>query len=262
GVQPILYRLGRPDYLLCVSEFIRRLHIEAGYPERQSKATYLGIPLHKFPPHEHTFPAQRTWRLLFVGQLWEGKGAQVAIEAVKLLRKTDPAADVELNIFGSGAADFERYLGELVKGNGLEDLVRLRGFVSHEQLRAEFHGHDIYLFCSCWDEPFSGGLLEALATGIPTIATTAGGTPEAVTDGVNGLLVPPNDPQALADAIVRLMHNPPLYQQIGARGALDVQEHWSFDSFIDRVEAAYLAVVDGARSGRIVELEPRAEPLP
>jgi len=229
-IQPMLRQFGKPDYILAVSDFIRKLHIAQGYAAAQSKATYLGVPTQKFVYQPHAFPQNEPWRLLFVGQLWEGKGAQVAIEAVHRLRQRGDLPPITLDIFGSGADGFVQYLRQLIVERQLTDVVRLHGFVTHERLLAEFHSHHLYLFCSIWDEPFSGGLLEAMATGIPTIATTAGGTPEAVTHEQNGLLIKPNDPDALGAAIVRLLGDPTLYERISRVGAASTRTTWTFDA--------------------------------
>lgn len=254
-VQPVLRRLACPDYLLTISEFIRRLHVEAGFPAERSRATYLGIPIEQFPARPPDFPEGRPWRLVFAGQLWEGKGPQVAVEAVRRLSSRGDVPRVELDVFGSGNADFLAHLERLIAGSGLGSAVRLRGFVSRERLADEFRRHDLFLFCSTWDEPFSGGLLEALCAGLPAVATAAGGTPEAIRDGENGILVPPRDPQALADAVVRLMRDRALYLRLCHRAAADVRERWSFDGYVERLERAYTAIVSSHRVGGRPALE-------
>lgn len=258
-LQPLLRYFARPDYLLTVSEFIRGLHIQAGYAAAQSIATFLGVPTEKFSYQLHHHPDTQAqplpWRLLFVGQLWHGKGPQVAVEAVRLLQARPDLPAVVLDIYGGGTADFIRHLQKLIDDAGLTERVTIHGFVSHAQLVAEFHSHHIYLFCSLWDEPFSGGLLEAMGTGIPTVATSAGGTPEAVVNEVNGLVVAPDDPRQLADAIARLMQDPELYATIGQQGAADVERLWSFTHYIDRLERLYQLIVAEHRSDQRIELD-------
>lgn len=254
-LQPLLKQLARPDYILAVSEFIRTLHTQAGYPSAQSLATYLGVPTTTFQRQQYAWPGQRRWRLIFVGQLWAGKGPQVAVEAVHLLAARTDLPPVELDIFGSGTPGFQAYLQQVIDERNLQEVVHLRGFVSHDQLVTEFHSHDVYLFCSLWDEPFSGGLLEAMATGLPTIATTAGGTPEAVRHEHNGLLVRPDDPQALADALARLMHDASLYEHIGEQAAAEVETHWTFERYIDRLERVYRAIATQHRPGEPIDLQ-------
>lgn len=253
-VQPVLKWFARPDYILTVSDFIRRLHLDAGYPAAQTLSTHLGVHTERFEPSTHPFPGERPWRLLYAGQLWAGKGPQVAVRAVEILRQRADLPPVELDIYGGGAENFRTWLGDQIGAADLTQNVKLRGFTPQPELAQAFQDHDLFLFTSIWDEPFSGGLLEAMGSGLPTIATTAGGTPEAVQDGRNGLLVPPDDPQALADAIARLMRDPELYVRLGRGGADSVQERWTFERYIDRLEAAYYAIVDGHRRGAPVDL--------
>ena len=253
-VQPVLRRRARPDYILAVSEFIRALHTQAGYAPRQSVATFLGIHAQTFAAAPHAHPGDRTWRLLYAGQLWWGKGPQVAIEAIRLLRERSELPRVELDIYGGGAEQFKGYLQGLINEKGLAECVRLCGFAPQADLAAAMRSHDAYLFTSIWDEPFSGGLLEAMATGLPTIATTAGGTPEAVRHEQNGLLVPPDNPQALAEAIARLITEPELYARLGPCAAEDVRLRWPFDAFLDRLESAYGAIVAGHSADSPVDL--------
>lgn len=242
-VQPAIKQLSKPDYILAVSEFIRGLHTAAGYAAAQSRATWLGIDPAHFPYTPRAHPGrERPWRLMFAGQLWAGKGPQVAVQAVRRLRDTPGAPPFTLDIYGGGAANFVDYLQQMVADLDVGDAVTIHGFVKQAQLAEEFRTHDAYLFCSIWDEPFSGGLLEAMATGIPTVATSAGGTPEAVRNGENGLLVPPDDPGALADALLRLANDPALYARLGAQAAQEVAARWSFAAYIERLERLYQAI--------------------
>lgn len=260
AVQPALRSLGRPDYILCVSEFIRDLYIRAGYSAAQSAATWLGIDTSRFVYWQHTHPGlERPWRLVYAGQLWAGKGPQVAVEAVRLHNLRDDLPKVTLDIYGSGADGFLQWLQGEIDQKGVQDVVKMRGFASTDALIQAFHDSDLYLFCSIWDEPFSGGLLEALATGLPTIATTAGGTPEAIVSGENGLLVQPDDAPALADAIAQMMRDPERYTRMGIRAAVDVRQRWEFAHYIDRLESHYRAIVRGHQPGHPIHLHTLAD---
>ena len=248
--RPVLRRLARPDYLLAVSGFIRDLHVRAGFPAERAAAMYLGVPIELFPARPVSPRPQGPWRALFAGQLWEGKGPQVAVEAMRLLKERRAAPPVHLDVFGAGTDGFLQHLKATIASAGVEDRVTLRGLVTRPQLASEFGRHDAYLFCSTWDEPFSAGLLEAMCAGLPCIATATGGTPEAIADGDNGLLVPPGRPQELADAMLGLMRAPELCRRLGARAAADARRHWSFEAYVDRLEGAYTRIVGAHRSGR------------
>ncbi len=255
GLQPLLRLLGRPDYILAVSEFIRDVHTRAGFSADQSKAIYLGIPIEHFPYQAHPFPQNRPWRALFAGQLWHGKGPQVAIEAISRLRNHPNLPPVELSICGSGTATFIKQLRDQIDAMGLRTQVHLRGFISRDQLQTELNQHDLFLFCSIWDEPYSIVLQEALATGIPTIATTAGGTPETMIHGKHGLLVEPDQPEQLAAAMQTLMSDPTLYAQVGLQAAEDVRNRRAFTKYIDDLEALYQGIVSGHRPHHPIDLD-------
>lgn len=252
--RPALRRAARPDYVLAVSEFIRSLHVRAGYPAERSAATYLGVPVAMFPARGALTTDKRAWRLMFAGQLWEGKGPQVAVEAMRVLKARRDAPALHLDVFGAGTDGFLSHLRRRIAEAEVEDRVTLRGLVPRARLAQELRDHDVYLFCSTWDEPFSAGLLEAMCAGLPCIATTTGGTPEAIEDGRNGLLVPPARPADLAEAILRLTSAPGLCRDLGAAAASDVRRRWSFDAYVDRLEETYGRIVDAHRSGRAAQL--------
>jgi glycosyltransferase involved in cell wall biosynthesis len=90
-------------------------------------------------------------------------------------------------------------------------------------------------------------VLEAMASGVPVVATAVGGIPECVLPGETGLLVPPRDSSALADAVVKLLRDPPLRRALGAAGRRRVQTHFSPDSQVPLIEAALARVVRSAR---------------
>jgi glycogen synthase len=252
--RPALRRLARPDYVLAISEFIRSLHVRAGFPAERAAATHLGVPVHAFPARTAPPPRDGPWRLVFAGQLWEGKGPQVAVEAMRLLKARGDTPPVLLDVFGAGTNGFLQHLQGLIVKAGVEDRVTLRGLVTRKELAEQLGRHHAYLFCSTWDEPFSAGLLEAMCAGLPCIATATGGTPEAIADGENGVLVAPGRPQELADAVVRLMREPEACRRLGDRAASDVRRRWSFDGYVDRLESLYTRIVEAHRSGRVARI--------
>jgi L-malate glycosyltransferase len=96
-------------------------------------------------------------------------------------------------------------------------------------------------------EGFSNALLEYMATGLPTIATDVGGNPEVIENGVNGLLVRPNDPTALAGAISSLLQDPHLASQLGAAGRERVRRHFDFAQLTSNVDALYTELLQAQR---------------
>jgi len=91
-------------------------------------------------------------------------------------------------------------------------------------------------------EGMSNALLEAMACGLPAVATTVGAAPQMVDDGVDGLLVPPGDPDALASAMVRLLGSPDLRHTMGAQASDHVHSRYSMSRVVDQIEARYAVV--------------------
>jgi glycosyltransferase involved in cell wall biosynthesis len=157
---------------------------------------------------------------------------------------------LRLDVCGGGTPGFVEWLRGIIAEEGVVDEVRLHGFVDRAAVRERCLSHDVLLFPSQWDEPFAAVPVEAMSAGMAIVATTAGGTPEALTDGETGLLVPPADAPAMAAAILRLLESPSLRRDLGARAAAVARERFGFDRYIDRLEDRYrsLASPESPRS--------------
>jgi glycosyltransferase involved in cell wall biosynthesis len=237
-VQPLLFRLARPAPIIAISDFMRRVYLDAGFPQ-EIEAIHLGVPMKMFSPNGGRVPVPEEILFLYVGALWEGKGPQVALQALGQLVQRSQVPPVHLDIYGHGTAGFMEYLHEVVKENKVESHVTFHGFVQREELARVYQTHDVLLFPSIWDEPFAAVPVEAMASGMPVIGTTAGGTPEAVSNGETGLLVPPGDPHAMAESMTRLVSDPGFRWQLGQNAAQSAREKWDFNTYIDRLEKRY-----------------------
>jgi glycosyltransferase involved in cell wall biosynthesis len=147
-----------------------------------------------YPPAEWGDPGPVA---TFVGRLVTEKGLWVLLDALRRQRHLE-----ELHIIGEGplAAAIRRE----VAGNGLPVRVRMRGYVPQSALRAALLESGLLIVPSIWQEPLGLVSLEAIACGVPVVASAVGGIPEIVEDGVNGILVTPGDAAALASAIDRV----------------------------------------------------------
>jgi glycosyltransferase involved in cell wall biosynthesis len=103
---------------------------------------------------------------------------------------------------------------------------------------------DVMVHTAIEPEPFSRSILEGMALGRPIVATRTGGTPEAIEHGVCGLLVPPRDPAAMADAIDSLLRSPALRERLGAAARRRVSERFSIKANVDATERLYRELLD------------------
>ena len=162
----------------------------------------------------------------------------------------DNAPRFHLDLFGEGSPGFKRYLHGVIHDAGVEEQVALHGFVPLQRLAEAMRESDIFVFASIWDEPFAITPLQALACGLPVVATRAGGTPEGFVDGETALLIPSNDAQAMADAITRLVRDEILRRRLRTNGIREARERWSFDAYVDRLTDYYERVVEHWRCGQ------------
>jgi glycosyltransferase involved in cell wall biosynthesis len=126
---------------------------------------------------------------------------------------------------------------------GLADRVRLVGTVGPPAIRDHLHAGDVLLHSSV-TEGLPTAVLEAMATALPVVVTDAGGTREAVTDGREGLVVPPRDPEALAGAVERLWSDPALRVAMGEAGRRRAVADFTLDAQVRSFAAMYEALAE------------------
>ena len=238
-VQPWLQRSGKPDAIVAVSEFIKGQYVEAGFPPDRIMVAHLGIDTALFQPRQEPHVKDNSLEVVFAGQLWEGKGPQVLVDALGRLRQREPDLELRLRIIGEGTEAFKQYLRTQIQKHGMEDRTVFDGFVPQPVVAERLRKADIFVLPSIWDEPFSVILVQAMASGTPVIATTSGGTPEALVDGVEGILIPPQDADVLAGAVLRLARNPGLRKMLAQAAIARAQKQWSFPAYVDRLERYY-----------------------
>ena len=179
-------------------------------------------------------------RALGVGRLVPKKGFDVLVEACALVRAQGVA--VKATIVGDQGAH-EAEVRRRITARGLADAVQLAGPLGQAALLDEYLRATVFcLPCRVAEDGDRDGipnvLIEAMACGLPVVTTAVSGIPELVVDGVNGLLVPPEDPAALAEAMVRLHRDPDLARRLG--GAAEAAVRQRFDG--ERL-AAHLALL-------------------
>jgi len=214
----------RAIHVFCPSEFVRAIVLTWGIPpDRVSVLPNAAPPVPALPAREEL---RRSLgidgpTLAFAGRLTRAKALEVAFAAV------DELEDVSLLVAGDGE---EREALEALAG----PRVRFLGLLPRERVLEVLAAADAVVLSSSW-ENFPHALVEALAVGSPVVATRVGGVPEIVEDEVNGLLVPPGDPAALAAAVRRFFADEELRVRLTA-GAAPSARRFSLESVIDRLE--------------------------
>jgi glycosyltransferase involved in cell wall biosynthesis len=168
-------------------------------------------------------------RIMTVGRLVPRKGVGLVIEALSQLR-AEGMHDVELVIVGgagdsNGAEDPElRRLIGLARRLGVDDRVIIRGQVSRPDMPKVLRSADVVV-CAPWYEPFGIVPLEAMACGVPVVASTVGGLIDTVVDGVTGVHVPPRDPEAIASAVAGLLGDASRRRRLAEAGLKRVKRY-------------------------------------
>jgi glycosyltransferase involved in cell wall biosynthesis len=179
------------------------------------------------PPEAEPSPL----RIGITGRLVRTKGHQTLIQAIRLL-PGDVRANVRVEIAGAGP--LEPALHAMVQAAHLTDTVRFVGFVTDpERFLQQL---DIAVFPSLADS-FCLAALEAMSCGLPVVASSVGGIPELIHDADTGLLVPPEEPQRLAESLTRLCRNAALRQELGRNARREAESRFAIDHIVEQFEA-------------------------
>jgi glycosyltransferase involved in cell wall biosynthesis len=230
--------------VLVRSESLRRAVVDLGCDPEKIEIQRTGIPLEEFPFRDRAVPKNGGWRFVQAGRLIEKKGLPVTLRAFSTFLKQHPNA--ALTIAGEGPLLPE--LQKFARALGVTDRVSFTGFVSQEQLREIYHRSHIFLHPSQTgrdgnQEGIPNSMLEAMATGLPVFATEHGGIPEAIENGVSGVLVPERDDEALARALLNATQDPDLLSRIARAGTEAVKHNFDWAAQAQRLEDIYLRII-------------------
>ena len=156
----------------------------------------------------------------FLGYLGKHKGLDVLLQALSLI--ADPG---EVRLLVAGDGDERSNLEALCQQLRLDQSVTFCGQVDNQRIGAIYEQIDVLVVPSVWPENSPVTITEAMASGIPVIASDIGGISELVDHGVTGLLAPPRDPRALADLIARLLKDPDVRREMGQKGLTAIRQH-------------------------------------
>ncbi|MFL6164346.1 MAG: glycosyltransferase [Jatrophihabitantaceae bacterium] len=207
-----------------------------------------GVDTELFTPDGPAEPRSDRQRIVCVGRLVPRKGVDDVIRAVLGL------PDVELLIAGGPPAD--RLDGDVEVARlralaGDSAAIRLLGQLSHDRLPSLLRSADLVV-CAPWYEPFGIVPLEAMACGVPVLATAVGGLLDTVLPWQTGVLVPAKDPEALRAAISRLLADADLRRALAEAGARRARDCYSWPAIAAATEGSYQSMLDAQQASRIV----------
>jgi phenylacetate-CoA ligase len=193
------------------------------------------------PHRPHHLPAQPAPRLVWIKRFDNASNPALMVRAFALVQQQVP--DARLLMIGDGQrlAEIQSLAAELGAP------VEFAGRVSFDALLAAYAAADVFISSSAVDNQ-PNTLLEASALGLPIVATAVGGVPEMVHDGVDALLAPPDDPAALAQAILRLLREPGLAERL-SQAAIANAQRFTWPAVRPQVAAVYRRARETSRQG-------------
>lgn len=218
------------DKMVCVSDDLTRQMVEIGINPHKICTVLNGINTSFF-----SFAGPKSGTdTVTVARLSPEKDIATLIQAVEIIRKACPA--FRLEIAGDGVCMDE--LQAMVRELGLENQIRFLGQI--RDVRVALERASLFILPSL-REGVSLTLLEAMACGLPVVATRVGGNPEVVKEGETGLLVPARSPGELAQAILSLLQDPDLLQRMGLAARQRIEQHFDIRSMVSKYEEIYMA---------------------
>jgi glycosyltransferase involved in cell wall biosynthesis len=169
-----------------------------------------------------------------IGRLHPSKGYETLLRSMPCVKQSFPGA--RLTIVGTGREkdNLERLSAQL----GVSSEVDFIGAKKPSEIPRLLKTLDLFVLASNW-EGFGLAAVEAMASGLPVVATDVGGLPEIVEDRRTGFLVPPGEPRMLAEKVVHLLQNPDLRRQMGTQGRIRARALFSLEDMIKKLEAMY-----------------------
>jgi glycosyltransferase involved in cell wall biosynthesis len=242
---------------IAISNTVKQQYIQAGFQPERIKVIYNGIDPRflTLPRTEDVSGVKVRSQLLFVGRLRVEKGLLVLLKALDILNNEQEGGvqgKVHLNVFGTGDELYTREMESFLREKGLTEIVTFHGTVPQDELIGHYDRADMLLVPSLWQEPFGLVVAEAMARGLPVIASHLGGPAEILVDKVNGLLVEPNDEQALVSAMREMLDHPEKRQQLGKAARVTVQQRFTIEENARHVERHLLKVTELSEDGFLV----------
>jgi glycosyltransferase involved in cell wall biosynthesis len=231
------WALRRAEQLIAVSPSLRRLMIDTGFPAECVTCVCNGVPASKLKPKPRP---EGTWKLGMIALFRPRKGTEVLLEALAILRER--GFPVQLRAVGGfETPEYESEIRALVERLRVDRMIEWTGFTSN--VTSELAETDLLVLPSLFGEGLPMVVLEAMAAGIPVVATDVEGVSEAVVDGVTGRLVEPGNAAALAVGIESIVHGAADYETLATAAQLRHAERFSDHAMAKQVASVYREVL-------------------
>jgi glycosyltransferase involved in cell wall biosynthesis len=229
------------DRVIVVSRKTMEYVLKLGADASRTSVMYNGVDTNFFSPMNKEecrdklgLPKNRTL-VLTVRRLVYKNGLDTLIQSTSLLARDHPG----LLFIVAGKGPNRNLIEKRVRELRLEGNIKLAGFVPERLLPYYYNAADYFVVPSSSGEGLPLVLLEAMACGLPVIATIVGGIPEIIENMVNGFLVPPRNPKAMAETISTLLSNKELGTAIGKRARKTVEEKFTWEENLRRLQKVY-----------------------
>ena len=229
----LLLSLRKVSRFIAPSRYLADQYAFNGIPREKISVLKNGIEVDRFGPPRR---AHSPLTLGFIGHLGKHKGLDVLLHALSFL----DAQTVRLLVVGSGeeAASLKASCRE----SGLQQLVTFSGQIDNQRIASVYQQIDVLIVPSVWPENSPVTITEAMASGLPVIASDIGGINELVEDGVTGFLIPVKDSQAMAERVRRFVERPALKEEMGEKGLEKIRQYRSQDQ-VERLVGLYREVL-------------------
>lgn len=211
-----IYMMDKVDGFISPSEYLAHAYILAGFNYHKMHVLWNGIDIKRFLRVKHK--ESNKVRITFAGYFGKHKGVHILISAVAMLGNKN----IEINLVGTGAE--EKNYKMLAEELGIQAQLRFWGKLPNQEVERVYAETDIYCLPSIWPENQPVSITEAMACGIPVVASALGGNTELVRNGENGYLFQPRDIDDLADKLKLLVEDVELRHRLGENGKKLISE--------------------------------------
>jgi glycosyltransferase involved in cell wall biosynthesis len=226
----IVRRIVEASPFITISEFNKKFltRLATGKLKEQIKIVHCGIDLSKFEFIPRQLPSSRPINIIVVARLEWVKGIDILINALNILK--EKGFHYQCRIIGDGTEHAK--LTKQIHQLNLQNSVHLHGSFPHPDVIRALNQSDLFILPSRM-EGIPVSVMEAIASGLPVITTKISGLGEIISSGITGLLVPPENPEAIADSVLQLMQNSDLYYQFSISGREKIEKEFNIESSVD-----------------------------